>query len=142
MSTYSVMDALMASPTEPLPERKRVFQLLKMYEALHSLEQDPAPTNYHWDTVNNALLMLEALESMGKVEDPHKILEQAAEALGKAGFRAMEGQTLRLDGAAIPLIRGVLEDYSVALNTLPARTMINAHRIAEQRVMKIIRKYK
>lgn len=141
MSTYSVMDVLMASPTEPLPEHKRVFQLLKMYEALHSLEQDPQPINYHWDTVNNALLMLEALESMGKVEDPHGLLEHGAEALGKAGFRAMEGQTLRLDGSSIPLIRGILEDYSVALNALPARVMITAHRKAEQRVMKILRKY-
>ena len=141
MSTYSVMDVLMASPHEPLPQEKRTHQLLKMYECLHSLEQDSQPTNYVWDTVNNALLMLEALEAMGKVEDPHGILEQGAEALGKAGFRAMEGQTLRLDGSAIPLVRGILEDYSVALDALPARTMITAHRKAEQRVMKILKKH-
>lgn len=142
MSTYSVMDALMASPTEPLPQRKRTLQLLKMYEALHSLERDPAPTNYHWDAVNDALLMLEALHSMGKVEDPDGLLHDAAEAMGKAGFRAMEGKTLRLDGSAIQTMRAVLQDYSEALNALPARVMITAHRKAEQRVMKIVRKHK
>lgn len=142
MSTYSVMDVLMASPTEPLPQHKRTFQLLKMYEALHSLERDIAPTNYHWDTVNNAVLMLEALEAMGKVQDPQGLLDDAAEALGKAGFRSMEGKTLRLDGSAIPVVRGVLQDYSEALNALPARVMITAHRKAEQRVMKIVRKHR
>ena len=86
--------------------------------------------------------MLEALESMGKVQDPDGLLEDAAEAMGKAGFRAMEGKTLRLDGSAIPVVRGVLQDYSEVLSVLPARVMITAHRKAEQRVMKIVRKYR
>jgi hypothetical protein len=40
---YTLIDEMMASPTEPLPQEMRVRQLTKMYEALHQLEQAPRP---------------------------------------------------------------------------------------------------
>jgi len=42
---YTMMDELLASPTEPLPQAWRTSQLTKMYEGLHQLEQgdDPQP---------------------------------------------------------------------------------------------------
>ena len=142
MSTYTMMDVMMASPERPLPEHKRTHQLLIMYEALHSLEQDPKPQTIHWDRVNNSILMMEALLGMGHIQDPDGLLLDAVEALGKAGFRSMEGQTLRLDGKDIMTVRGVLEDYSNIIHVMPERTMIQAHRKAEQRVIKIIKRYK
>ena len=96
MTTYSMMDVLMASPTEPLPEFKRRHQLTIMLDALRNLEQAPNPTNQDWDRVNNAVVMMEALRDMGHVEDPDGLLDDAIEALGKAGFRSLEGQKLRL----------------------------------------------
>ena len=140
MTTYSMMDVLMASPTEPLPQFKRTHQLTIMFEALSSLEKDPKPTNQDWDRVNNAVLMMEALRDMGHVQDPDGLLDDAIEALGKAGFRAMEGQNLRLDGAAIKTLRSVLHDYGEVMDALPARVMLSAHRKAEQRMLKIIKK--
>ena len=137
-----MMDVLMASPTEPLPEFKRKHQLGVMSEALKNLEQAPDPTNQDWDRVNNAVLMMEALLEMGYVQDPDGLLEDAIEALGKAGFRALEGKRLRLDGPAIKTLRGVLEDYAEVMDALPARVMLSAHRKAEQRVMKVIKKHK
>ena len=92
MTTYSVMDVLMASPTEPLPEFKRRHQLTIMLDALRNLEQAPEPTNQDWDRVNNAVLMMEALLNMGYVEDPDGLLEDAIEALGKAGASVVKSQ--------------------------------------------------
>lgn len=139
MTTYSVIDALMASPTEPLPQDQRTRQLTKMFEALHSLERDPEPTTKDWEYVNDAVMLMEALRDMGRVEDPDGLIHDAIEALGKAGDRAMSGSKLRLDGQAIQTLRGVLQDYADVLEVLPARTMISAHRIAESRIAKIMR---
>lgn len=140
MTTYSIMDVLMASPTEPLPQFKRTHQLTIMFEAMHSLEQSPEPTNQDWDRVNNAVLMMEALRDMGIVQDPDGLLDDAIEALGEAGFKALEGSKLRLTGPAIQTLRAVLQDFADVLEIVPARTMLAAHRKAERRVLKIVRK--
>jgi hypothetical protein len=41
---YTLIDEMMASPTEPLPKAWRVGPLKKMYDALHQLEQAPEAT--------------------------------------------------------------------------------------------------
>lgn len=140
MTTYSMMDVLMASPTEPLAEKKRRHQLTMMFEALNNLETVENPTGTDWERVNDAVMIMEALKDMGVVDDSENLLEDAMEALGRAGSRNMEGKPLRLDGQGIQTIRAVLEDYASVLEAIPARTMIAAHRKAEQRVQKILRK--
>jgi hypothetical protein len=128
----------MASPTEPLPVEKRMFQLTRMFEGLSALEKDPAPTYDDWKVVSDALNMMETLLVMGQVEDPDNLIGDAASALAKAGNRSLKGHPIRLDGSAIQLIRAILQDYCDVLDNLPARTMIQAHRQTESRVTKII----
>jgi hypothetical protein len=128
----------MASPTEPLPLEKRMFQLTQMFEGLSALERDPAPTYDDWKVVSDALNMMETLLVMGQVEDPDNLIGDAAMALAKAGNRSLKGYPIRLDGTAIHLIRAILQDYCEVLENLPARTMIQAHRQTESRVTKII----
>jgi len=140
MTTYSMMDVLMASPTEPLAEHKRRHQLTRMFDAMHNLETADRPTETDWECVNDAVVLMEALRNMGVVEDKENLLEDAIEALGRAGFRRMEGMKLRLDGEGIQALRAVLEDYAAVLEVVPARTMITAHRKAEARVLKIVRR--
>ena len=41
---YSMLDEMMASPTEPLAQEKRQYQLLRMYEGLRALEIAPEPS--------------------------------------------------------------------------------------------------
>ena len=138
MKTYTHWDVLMASPTEPLPVEKRMFQLTRMFEGLSALEKDPAPTYDDWKVVSDALNMMETLLVMGQVEDPDNLIGDAASALAKAGNRSLKGHPIRLDGSAIQLIRAILQDYCDVLDNLPARTMIQAHRQTESRVTKII----
>ena len=66
------------------------------------------------------------------------LIEDAVQAMGKAGYRSLDGKNIRLDGKDINLMRGILEDYCTALEALPARTMINAHRHAEKRIQAIL----
>ena len=138
MKTYTHWDVLMASPTDPLPMEKRMFQLTRMFEGLSALEKDPAPTYDDWVVVSDALNMMETLLVMGQVEDPDDLIGEAAMALAKAGNRSLKGHPIRLDGSAIQLIRAILEDYCEVLDNLPARTMIQAHRQTVSRVTKIV----
>lgn len=139
MTTYTLLDVLKADPDNPLPIEKRMYQLQNMWEALDNLEKADKPTIRDWESVADAVNMMEALRDMGVVQDPDQIVEQAIEALGKAGFRSMKGANIRLDGPGIQLMRGVLEDYCDALEALPERTMIRAHRHAERRVREMIK---
>jgi hypothetical protein len=134
MTTYTMMDAMLASPTEPLPIVKRMYQLEIMWQAMENLEKSPSPTVSDWEAVADALNMMEALRDMGAVQDPDHALEDASDAMSRAGYRSMRGANIRLDGPGITLIRGILQDYCDALNALPARTMISAHRYAEKRI--------
>ena len=139
MTTYSMMDALMASPTEPLPIEKRMFQLEAMWKAMDNLEKADKPTVRDWELVSDAVNMMEALRDLKVVEDPDQAIEDAVQAMGKAGMRSLDGKNIRLDGPAISLMRGILEDYCDALEGLPARTVISAHRYAEKRIQAILK---
>jgi hypothetical protein len=139
MTTYTMIDELMASPTEPLPINKRMYQLELMWQGLENLEKADVPTVHDWIVVSDAVNMLEALRDLGVVEDPDDAIEDAVQAMGKAGMRSLDGHNIRLDGRYITLMRGLLEDYCTALEALPARTVIRAHRYAEKRIQAILK---
>lgn len=139
MTTYTMLDAMMASPIEPLPIEKRMYQLEIMWQAMENIEKAPSPTVRDWEAVADAINMMEALRDIGAVEDPDHALEDAINAMGKAGYRSLSGANIRLNGQDISLMRGILEDYCEALNALPARTVISAHRYAEKRIQSILK---
>lgn len=133
-------DEMMACPSTPLPEDKRVHQLSMMYEALHSLELAEKPTTDDWRTVSDAVNLVETLVTEMKIcEDTEGLLDDAIKALADAGRRHMRtGANIRLDALGIQAIRSVLTDYSYFLETLPERTMIRCHRLTEKRLHEIL----
>lgn len=139
MPTYSMLDAMMASPTEPLPIEKRMYQLMAMWQAMDNITKAEKPSIRDWEDVADGLNMMESLRDMGVVEDKENLIGQAMEAMGKSGVRSLNGANIRLDGKSITLIRGILEDYCDALEALPARTIISAHRYAEKRIQGILK---
>lgn len=130
---YTMMDELMASPTEPLPQAWRTHQLTKMYEGLHNLEQGEDPQPNDWRLVSDAVNLVETLVVEMKVcEDANGLLMDAITALAKAG------QTLRLDGEGIVAVRSILRDYAELIDVLPARTMVRCHRLTEKRIQDML----
>lgn len=137
---YTVMDELLASPTAPLQAEKRTYQLTRMYQGLHEIEQGKNPTPEDWRLVSNAVNLLETLVRDMKVcEDNSGLLHDAVAALAKAGKRHKCGGALRLDGEGIAAVRAVLDDYAALLDVLPARTMIRCHRLTERRIIDLIK---
>jgi hypothetical protein len=87
-----------------------------------------------WKKLSDIVNFMKTLLIMGFVADEQGALKDAEDALGKCGIRSMNDKPLRLDGPAISLLHGVIEDYEMISENLPARTMIMAHRASEKRV--------
>lgn len=166
---YSLIDVMMASPTQPLPESHRSHQLMRMHQGLEAMEKAPQPTTDDWRVVSDAVNIMETLVTSGDlfetkidtetgeaykapipgmwygcdgqpvhITDSSGLLQDAVTAMALAGKRHKAGGNIRLDGAGIQAVRGVLADYSDMLEALPARTMIKAHRETERRLHEIL----
>jgi len=138
---YTLLDELMASPSEPLPEAWRTHQLTRMYDGLRQLETAAEPKPDDWRVVSDAVNLVETLVLEMKVcQDENNLLMDAITALAVAGQRnKREGKPIRLDGPGIQAVRSILQDYSDLLSTLPARTMIRCHRLTEKRIRDILK---
>ena len=139
LKTYSMLDAMLASPTEPMSEKQRRHQLTRMWEGLIAMETSAEPTRDDWAVCSDAVNLMETLIISGKVEDGGNLLMDAISALAQAGQRSFAGKPIRLDGAGMQAVRAILEDYAMVLESLPARTMIHCHRLTEQRLQSILR---
>lgn len=145
---YTLIDVMMASPTQPLPESHRVHQLTRMHSGLDAMEKAPQPTTDDWRVVSDAVNIMETLVTKGpwpdcngdpvEITDASGLLNDAVTAMAMAGKRHKAGGNIRLDGAGIQAVRGVLADYADMLDALPARTMIKAHRETERRIHEIL----
>jgi hypothetical protein len=142
MKTYTMLDSMLASPTEPMNEKQRRHQLTRMWQGLAALESDPNPTRDDWAVCSDAVNLMETLIEGGRVDDSSNLLFDAIRALAEAGQRSFAGKPIRLDGAGIQAVRAILEDYAMVLESLPARTMIHCHRLTEQRLQGILRGHK
>jgi len=138
--TYTHLDELMASASDPLPQDHRTYQLTRMYQGLHALETADSPDTEDWRVVSDAVNMLETLVlDMQVCEDASGLLQDAIRGLALAGQRhKREGKPIRLDGPGIQAVRTVLANYSELLDVLPARTMIRCHRLTEKRIHAIL----
>lgn len=124
MTTYTHWDVLLASPTEPLPLKKRQYQMDLMRKALENCKTKPSVQDIA--ALATAVDLMDTLREMGHLEDSQKALEDAMIALMQDNFNDIE----------VRLFEGILEDYQMVMDNLPARIMIAAHRETEKRLGK------
>lgn len=137
--TYTLLDELQASATEPMPVEKRDYQIGRMKKALESIERAPKPAIADWRMLSDAVNIVETLIEGGVAEDGTGLLHDAMAALAHAGRRSLEtpGTPIRLDGPGLLAVRAVLESYEEILAAIPARVAIAAHRRTERRIQEI-----
>jgi kynureninase len=123
MTTYTHWDVLLASPTEPLPLKKRQYQMNLMRKALENCKTKPSVQDIA--ALATAVDLMDTLREMGHLEDSQKALEDAMIALMQDNFNDIE----------VRLFEGILEDYQMVMDNLPARIMIAAHRETEKRLV-------
>lgn len=136
--TYTLLDEMTASPTQPLPEATRTSQLTRMWAGLAAIEKAAEPTTDDWRVCSDAVNLMETLVDMYVVEDSSGLLQDAITALAMAGKRHTAGNAIRLDAKGIQAIRAVLEDYASVIEQVSARTMIHCHRLTERRIREIL----
>ena len=136
--TYTLMDELMASSTQPIPSRSRLHQLTVMHDGLANIEKADKPTTNDWRVVSDAVNLMETLVEMCVVEDNSGLLMDAVTALANAGRRHRGGGQIRLDGPGIQAVRAVLEDYAAVLEAIDHRTIVRCHRKTEKRLRDIL----
>jgi hypothetical protein len=124
MTTYTHWDVLLASPTEPLPLKKRQYQMDLMRKALDNCKTKSSVRDIA--VLSTAVDLMNTLCDMGFLEDNQKALEDAMIALMQDNFNEIE----------VRMFEGILEDYQMVMDNLPARTMITAHRKTETRLGK------
>jgi hypothetical protein len=137
-TTYSLMDELLASKNEPLPQDKIKHQLFRMFQGLRAMETSPEPSIQDWEVVSDAINMLETMVEHKACEDGSGLLKDAIEAMALAGQRHVQHGVIRLDAKGIVTLRAVLEDYSQIIQVMSARSMIRCHRITEKKMHDII----
>ena len=138
-ASYSLLDEISASTTEPIKKEWRTYQLTMMYNGLNRLEKSESPTKDDWRACADAVNLMETLIIDMKVcDDNNGLLIDAIAALAKAGKRSKENKTLRLDGHGIQAVRSVLRDYAELLEVLPERVMIRCYRLTEKRIQEIL----
>lgn len=138
MQTYSLLDEMMASPTDPLPIDQRTYHLTRIFSSLDNIASGDNPSRDDWRHCADAVNILESLVNIGVVSDVSGLLGDAVKALGAAGKRNLDGMQIRLDGPGLLAVRAVLEDYTEVLDSVPARDMIRAYRQTEQRIWGIL----
>lgn len=136
--TYSMLDVMMSSPDRPMKESARTHQLTRMWSGLAALETAENPTQQDWIAVSDAVNMMETLVEMGFAKDEDNLIAEAVLILKATAERYKHGHQLRLTGAGIQLLRGILEDYSSLAEQIDERTMVHCHRKTEMRIQDII----
>ena len=125
MTTYTHWDVMLASPTDPLPEKKRKYQMNLMRNALENCKTKPSVKDIA--ALSTAVDLMDTLRQMGHLEDAENALEDAMVALMQDNLNDLE----------IKLFEGILEDDQTVMDNLPARVMIMAHRATEKRIERI-----
>ena len=124
MTTYTHWHVLMASPTEPIPLKKRRYYIALMRVALENCKTKA--TDKDRQVLSGAVDLLNTLCDMNLIEDNEKALEDAMVALMQDNLNDIE----------VRMFEGVLEDYEMVMENLPERTMIAAHRATEKRLVR------
>lgn len=133
--TYTLMDEIMSSPTAPISEDRRTYQLTLLYQALAALKLEPQPTKYDWQVCSDCVNLMETLILEMKVcQDQDNLLNDATMALVRAGKRKKDGNNIRLDAEGIKALQALFEDYAELVAILPERVMVKCFRLTEKRI--------
>ncbi len=131
--TYTHFDELLANPVNPFPVEKQTYFLTRIYEALDAITAEPDIEN--WRTLADVINLLTTLvEDMDVLEDKEKTIQQAKDVIRKA----FESNNRSLSVVDSGIIHALVESLEEAVQTLPARTVIRAHRLTEKRVQSIL----
>lgn len=133
--TYTLLEEMAASTVHPLPQASRTFHLRGMRASLDAMRADAKPMRAHWQVLADMVNILETLVEMGELDDAGGWIAESTNELAVSAKRhAGEGKPLRLTGPGLVAVGNAFDGFELAINSLPARTMVRAHRRTEKRI--------
>lgn len=138
LQVYTVMDELMASPTQPLHRNQQDHHLGIITRAFESLEKGERPTLNDVGHIGDAVNMLDTITNMrfnetakdfDAIEFPAEDRRAAVHAVARCVIRGREMGTYRFDAIGLIAIREVIDFYTDLIKVIPARVFIKAHRL-------------
>jgi hypothetical protein len=137
---FTLMDEMLASPTEPMPADDAASRVAAALHHLERLATEPAPNVMEWRVCAMVGNFMEVLLELGIAQDPDGLLVDAFAALRAAAERNLRaGKTIRLTGPGLVAIRGLIRDFAEILEQAPHRTIIRAFRETDKRVRSLDR---
>jgi hypothetical protein len=133
-NTYSLLDEMMASATEPLPAAQREERIKDARFHLEELATGTAPTRLNWKTIAMIGNIFNVMTELKMVDDPDNLTTQVQHTLKAVAERAVAGQALRLGRDEMPVVASLINAYEEVLEVLPHRDLIRALRETEKRV--------
>lgn len=109
---YSLLDVMMASPTQPLSPELRRHQLTRMHQGLEAMEKAPEPTTDDWRVTSDAVNIMETLVTTGSFFET-KIDAETGEAVQvpiPGVWHGCDGDPVEIKDAS-----GLLQDAVTAL---------------------------
>lgn len=125
----------------PVPKAVRDQLMTRAYSALDAISRGQHPGESEWRDLADVCNVVETLTLTMRLLPPLTIacVETASESLREAAHRFSETQTVRVDGAGLTALRGLLEIYDQALQQLTEATMTKAFRETQRAVQQKLR---
>ena len=129
---YSFMDALFASPTEPMPVETQNLYFELILSALEEIEGDLSIP--HWNALSEMVNIMQTLVIHGFCEDTEGLVEDAIAALASAGRCHLQGIALRVGLSEQNSVRAIAADFMDIVKAIPHRDMVRLHRATQVRI--------
>ena len=136
---YSLVIALMASKTEPLPLADRNRMNARLQRALEDIAKSPNPSLDGWRDLADCMNWLQSAVELGWVEDPQNAVEAAKLALLDGHTNHNKHGKLRMSGPSMVNMRNMVEQFSDLLEAMTARNYWTVVGTGEKRVSAIWR---
>ena len=136
---YSLVIALMASKTEPLPVAEQRRMTGRLLVGLEDMAKSANPGLDSWRDLADCMNWLESAVEMGWVDDADGAVEAAKAALLDGHSNANKHGKLRMSGPSLVGMRNMVEQFGELLQVMTARNYWTVVGTGEKRVSAIWR---
>lgn len=138
MDCFTMVDELMASPTEPAAPEVHAVRIALARESLNLMRSPETATVAAWSVCCMVGNCTETMLRQGLAADPDGLLQDAFDALKRAA-RAVRVPS---DPISIPpedfaSVANMVEDWASILEQAPARDVVRAFRATDRRIREI-----
>lgn len=135
---FTVMDELLASPTEPAPPEVHAHRITMAHQALELLRTPETANITAWSVCCMVGNTLETMLRQGLAQDPDGLLQDAFDALKRAASAVRApGEPISIPPSDYATVANMVEDWSAIMLQAPARAIISTFRQTDRRIREI-----